>query len=795
MFDHLAGRLYDFFEQHRRSVRILLLLLVLAGVASLFFVKYKSSMSDILPRDEVITRSMEFFRNSEVTGKVVISFGLTGAERDSDDLLPVVDRVAASLDRSLFPEVQTGLSEAEAAESMDEMFRHLPGMISSDDLAWIKGRITREKIDEKLKATYLQLLKPEGMFLGSLVRTDPLGLKSLVFQRLSALTTATGYDVTVRDGHFVSRDGRHALLIAKSTVAVVDAEGSKRLVAYLQERLSALPPFVTAEVISAHSHTVSNEKLIRSDLNIIGIAASIGFFILYVGIIRDMRSVLIFLVPYIATLFAIPLSSIIMDGISYWVIAMGSTIAGITIDYGSHVYFSSSGRSNVSGIVKQLIKPISFGAFTTIAVFAAFFSTGVSGYMQLAVFSIACILLSTFLALFVLPHFVPRDRKATSGFVLRASEALDRLHWSTGTMVLVWVVLTAILSYFALQVRFERDIRKVDGTERSIVEAEERFHEVWGGRKLPAVLVAAAPDYEKAVELNERVYRDALQAVGAENVTSVAPLLPSAGTRRENERRWKAFWSPERRSEVRTLLAQEGRKYGFSEQAFDPFFAGLDNVARDGGHPPSDLADRFVKKGERGYEVLTYFTDTPEQVAAMSEVAGRHPGSYVVSGTHLSERISVAAARDLKLLAGIAGVLVLVVTYFAFWDVRKTVIAMIPPVTSLVWLLGIMALIDLPISMANMIAGVIVIGLSSDYGIFMSFLDKESEGLGTVFSITLCTVTTIIGAGVLIFARHPALWSVGATVVIGVTSGYLAALLVVPKVIEFWMKPVGVRPA
>lgn len=790
MFDRYAGRLYDSIEKHQRSVRILLLLLVLASLASLFFVKYESSMTDILPRDEVISRSMDFFRDSEVTGKVVISFGLSGAEGNITDLLRAVDRVAASLDRSLFPEVQTGLPEAAAAEGMEGMFQRLPELTSAADLARIEKSITREKIGEKLQATYLQLLKPEGMFLGSVVRSDPFGLKGLMLQRLNALATGTGYDVTIRDGHFVSRDGRHAMIIAKSTVPVTDAEGSKRLVAYLRKTLSSLPASVTADVISAHSHTVSNERLIRSDLNLIGILASIGFFVLYVVIIRDIRSVLIFIVPYIATLFAIPLSALLMGSMSYWVIAMGSTIAGITIDYGSHVYFSASGRRDIGGIVKQLIKPISFGALTTVAVFAAFFSTGVAGYMQLAVFSIACILLSTVLALYVLPHFLPRDRRATSGFVHRVSVSLDRLSWSTATMVMIWLLLTAVLSYFALQVRFERDIRKVDGTEREIVEAEERFHQVWGGRKLPAVLVAAAPDYEKAVELNERVYRDALSAVGPDNVTSIAPLLPSATTRRENEKRWKAFWSRERRHEARTLLVEEGRKYGFSERAFEPFFEGLDRGGQAGGGTPLGLEERFVNKGANGYQALTYFTDTPEQVAAMGEVAERHPGAYIVSGTALSERISVAAARDLKLLAGIAGVLVLVVTYFAFWDVRRTVIAMVPPATSLVWLLGIMAIIDLPISMANMIAGVIVIGLSSDYGIFMSFLDKENEGLGTVFSITLCTATTIIGAGVLVFAQHPALWSVGVTVVIGVASGYLSSLLVVPKLIESWIKPV-----
>jgi predicted exporter len=118
---------------------------------------------------------------------------------------------------------------------------------------------------------------------------------------------------------------------------------------------------------------------------------------------------------------------------------------------------------------------------------------------------------------------------------------------------------------------------------------------------------------------------------------------------------------------------------------------------------------------------------------------------------------------------------------------------MVPPITSLIWLLGIMRLTGMQVNVANMIAGVVVIGLASDYGIFMSFWNKTDEQTGTIFSITLCTLTTVIGAGALVFAKHPALWSVGVTVVVGVMTGFLTSILVVPKLGELWGEPVGMK--
>ena len=51
-------------------------------------------------------------------------------------------------------------------------------------------------------------------------------------------------------------------------------------------------------------------------------------------------------------------------------------------------------------------------------------------------------------------------------------------------------------------------------------------------------------------------------------------------------------------------------------------------------------------------------------------------------------------------------------------------------------------------------------------------------------AIALCTVTTVIGAGVLVFAKHPALSSVGMTMVIAVVAGFFSSVMVVPKLYQ-----------
>lgn len=822
MFDKYASRLYDFTERKKRPVLFILIFLIFVSLSALYFVEYESSMDNILPQNEVIGRSMEFFRDSNIAGKVIVSMELTSPEKDINDLLKEVDLLAGSLDKNLFPEVTVGISEAKFAGDMDVMFRNLPEMISGKELSQIDSWINQERISQKLHDAYLQLLKPQGMLLGSMFRSDPLGMRMLVLEKLKSLSSSTGYNVEIKDGHFVGRDGRHAMLIAKSAVSVTDSAGSKKLLASLKKSLETLPGYIRADIICGHTHTVSNEKLIKRDIVFISIIAAVAMLLLYGLVIRDVSAVTIFMIPVVSILFSIVLSYLLLGKLSYWVIGLGSTVAGIATDYGTHVYFAAQGKSDPSPFVKHVIKPVSFGALATIAIFIAFFFSGIKGYNQLAVVSIISIILSTLISIFVLPHLMLKpDGKAS--FADRIAEKLESGNLSSGLSVLFWIFFTLALSYFAVHVEFERDIRNIDGTEKEIINAEERFHKTWGGEKTLAVLVVNSKDYEGALEMNERIYRDAVQAIGTDNFTSISALWPSAMTKRENIEQWKNFWTEQRKQRLRDLLLQEGKKYNFSERAFDPFFASLE--VADEKNPPSphfnkggdktltplyrgeaspplkkgdvggfsdkpdfSLFERFIQKTNDGYRLVSFFPDTKEYVDSINEISRRYPGTYLVSASVLSSTLSEVVSADLKLMTWIAAISVIVMTYLCFFNIRETLIALVPPLTSIVWLFGLMSLLGLSINAANMIAGVLVIGLNSDYGIFMTFRNRKEMNTGTIMAITLCTVTTLIGAGVLIFAKHPALSSVGNTMVIGLGAGFFSSVMVVPKLCELTVK-------
>ncbi len=781
MFDRCFDFVYDFVERRKPLLLFVVFVILSAGIWGLFLVKFDSDIGLMVPKHEVISRNINFFRNSNVSGKIVISLGLTSPEKGSKALFNAVDNVVSSLDPKLFPEVTKGISGNKMGEASEVLFKNMPKIFSESDLSIIDGRINKEYISEKLRTSYIQMLKPGGVFFSSMVRSDPLGLNGLVLEKLKELQASTGFVVKLKDDHFVSKDGMHALIIAKTPIQVTDTSGTKDLFISLSKTLDKLPEYISADIICGHSHTLSNEQIIKKDIRLTLSIASILFLILFVVVIGDISAILIYMIPLISIIASINLSYLLVGNLSFSVIGLGAVVAGISVDYGIHIYIAARRGKNPAKAVKHVAKPVIIGGLTTTGIFFAFFFSSIEGYHQMAIFSIISIILALILATVALPHLLPgkrRDRGLKNSHV----EVIENLKLSNNITVFIWALLTIVLAWFSLSVGFDSRVSAMDGTSKDILEAEERFKEVWGQEKL-AVLVTEAKNYENVLELNEKIYNEAAIAIGTEHFSNLASLWPSAKTRKENFSRWKQFWAGDRKEKLKKLLQQEGVKFRFSDSAFDPFFK---NIYADANEDrlSTSLFERFIQKKENGYQVLSYFPDKKEYVSSMSAIIRNYPGAYLVSGNVMSEIVSEVITSDIKKMTIVAAAFVIILTVLFLGNIVEAAIALVPVLTSVIWLLGIVSALGVYLNVASLVAYIVAMGLCVDYGIFMVYKSRKDIRTGTVLAVTLSAISTLMGAGVLLFAKHPALLSIGTTMVIGVGAGYLSSLFVVPRLHE-----------
>ena len=97
-----------------------------------------------------------------------------------------------------------------------------------------------------------------------------------------------------------------------------------------------------------------------------------------------------------------------------------------------------------------------------------------------------------------------------------------------------------------------------------------------------------------------------------------------------------------------------------------------------------------------------------------------------------------------------------------------------------------MGLIEIEFNIFNIIISTFIFGLGIDYCIFVTtgMLKEYQTGEKTLAthktSIILSVITTILGVGVLIFAKHPALFSISLVSIIGIFSAMFVAFSIQP---------------
>jgi predicted exporter len=629
------------------------------------------------------------------------------------------------------------------------------------------------------------------------IRSDPLGISSDALRSLQTLSSSLGYEVELENGHFVSRDRAHAMLVVQTPITVTDASGARELITYLRDRLGELPAYVSADIVAGHLHTISNEDVIKRDIWLALSVAGAAFLLLFLFLFRDIRAIMLFFIPLASVLVSINLSSMVLSRLSHFIIGMGGVVAGISVDYGIHVYMAVRAADGRADAVKLVAKPVVTGALTTLGVFAAFFFSSVQGYHQLAFFSILSIVLSLACALFVLPHFLSRPNRVGRETAL-GQHGFWGVENHSGVIIVCWVLAMIAAGMSSRSLTFNSDIRQFDGSESWVFRAEEKFHRIWGGQDRPAVFVVPGENLDEALRRNRLIYRDAMAVMGEAEFSSLSAIWPLQEERAENTARWRNFWRQGREAELKGLLRDYGAAYNFSDDAFAPFFRGL---YADLG-PEEELEDlgifsrlkrRFVQEGKNGYRVLSFFPDEDRFVSRLSEISERHPGTFLISRNALSRALSRAVSSEIVYLSAIAALLIPLLACLLLRDIRLTALALVPVVTGIMAVLGMIPVLGLFLNAPSVISAMVVVGLCIDYGIFMVYASHRQLEMGTRTAVTLSAATTLIGTGVLLFARHPILFSIGVTMATGVLAGYASAMLVVPSLYRRFVWE-GTRP-
>ncbi len=780
LLEHMVGRVFRIGERHRRGFGLCLLALILLGGWLALQVRMEEDIAVMLPdSDPAFATSYALLKQAPFSRSVLID--LEAPEEGQAPLLAqTAERLRERLQAPWISQVIGGLSMESGARLLDGLFLHMPQLFTDEDAAGLAARMVPEQVGETLQDSLNTLSGPEGLWLRRWLSKDPLAFRNQVFRKLAAVAVLP--DVGIEDGALIDPTGRHTLLLAETPVSMEDSQASEQLLQYLDEAIAeTVPDMLIAHVVCAHRYTVANAKTIKRDLVVVFVFSSMGLVAVFVSLLRHWRAAFVFLIPLLAILAGVLATAAVFHTISVMTVGFGAVLLGISVDYGLHVFFAlGRPQSDRAGHMARLAVPMVVSCATTVGVFAVLLWSGLPIQRQLSVFSIAGLVMALVLAMAWLPHWMV-ERKAGRWLAIPATGA-TRHRW----VVVLWLGLLVACLPFGLRVRFDGDLRNIGLTPEEVLADEYCVRDTWGDPRGQALVVAESDDVQSALQINEQVYAQLSKLWDPGELVSLAPLLPSRATQQANLDRWQRFWHEDgRRDRLRATLQAKGRALGFTEEAFTPFFQWMEQ-----DREPFDVAEfrqtagslldlLFLSRPE-GLGLISLVPDNEQTIEAFG-ASGLElpPGVEAISQQWFASLLRRSLEQDFRRFLLMASVVVVMVLAMALRRLSQVVLCLLPAVTGLAVMLAVMGLLGMQVNMFNIAASVLVMGLSIDYGVFIVRRPPARDGAAEQAVVT-SALTTLCGFGALSLARHPAMFSLGITVVLGIIPAMACALLVIP---------------
>ena len=181
-----------------------------------------------------------------------------------------------------------------------------------------------------------------------------------------------------------------------------------------------------------------------------------------------------------------------------------------------------------------------------------------------------------------------------------------------------------------------------------------------------------------------------------------------------------------------------------------------------------------------------------EHAGHYESLADVWPGRFDTQA--MNAHVAGALSDNFNYLGLICSAIVFLFLVLSFRSLRLATIAFLPMAIAWIWILGIMQLTGLQFNIVNIILATFLFGQGDDYTIFVveGALYERRTGKPMLpqygQSILLSAIIMLFAIGVLLFTQHPAMHSLGAVTLIGMTCVVLMAWIIPPALINLTEK-------
>ncbi|SDB61040.1 hypothetical protein SAMN03097699_2559 [Flavobacteriaceae bacterium MAR_2010_188] len=715
-----------------------------------------------------------------------------------------------NIDSSNYIESIQGYVEDENALAiLDFSYQHAPLFLNETDYKLISEKLSKDSLREITKSNYKSIISPSGIISRDLILKDPLKISLLALQNLNPLGFKD--DFVLKNGFLVTKDEKNLLLF----ITPKADESSKVSVEKLTENLRN----VQTELNKGSNKNISieyyggpiiadgNATQIKTDIGLtVGIALTL-LMLLFIVFYRNIGIPIILLIPTIfGGLLGICVLYVIRDQVSAISLGIGSILLGVTLDYALHILTHIRNGSSIQNLYLDISKPILMSSLTTALAFLCLLFVDSQALQDLGIFASVSVVGASIFALIFIPQAYRPNLEISKASITPKNTFLDKIadyrFHNNKFMLLILVILMVVSVFTYNKVGFNHDLSSLNYMNTELKQTENRLDAITNVSDKSLYLSAYGNNFEDVLQTNDTVYEILLNLEKSNTIksfNSLSTYLKSEKFQNEKINRWKDFWNLEIIDSTRLNLIEAGKEYGFKEDAFQQFYEYLNSVIR-----PVNRTD-FVELGS--FQLENFYATTNDfstattvvkvdesQIENLKSAFAKLENTLVIDRQEINENLLGNLKNDFNHLILYCSLAVIILIFLFYRNVKLTLVTVLPILITWLVTIGIMGLLDLEFNIFNIIISSFIFGLGVDYSIFitngmLNNVDNSTMALRTnKTSILLSVLSTIMGIGVMIFAKHPALHSIALISIIGILTAMIIAFTIQPLLFNLMIR-------
>ena len=812
----MMGRFFFEIYQFIESKKLLSFGIIFILIFALFFVasniQFEEDITKLIPKNKKNSNLQKVIKTVNFNDKIIVNISRK-PDGSVDELTQYAEQFIDTITKSsasYIKKIQGKINEDDIQNMLEFVYKNLPLFLDEKDYKKIDQLLNINSIDSITLKNYKTLISPSGIIAKNSIRKDPLGLSFMALEKLQQLNFGEAF--SLHNGFLMSKDKNHLLLFITPSLESNETAKNKLFVDDLYQTSTYLNKMfknkVRSECFGSTLIAVANANQIKHDIQLtVGIAITILLIILIYFYKKFLVPLILFLPTFFGGLFAIALLYIIRTKISAISLGVGSVLLGVTLDFSLHILTHIRKNKNVKFLYNELTKPILISSLTTALAFLCLFFLDSEVLQDLGIFAAISVIGASFFALIFIPHlYVENDKKSFKKNTIDKISAFP-IHKNK------WVIITLIILFFTSfftynNVVFNTDLEALNYESKYIKDSRLRLDSLTNSTSKSIYLAAFGNTEQDVLNINYNILKK-LQHLKDNseiiNFSSVGALIQPEITQKQKIARWKMFWTPEIIENTKYNLIESGKTLGFKPETFNMFYSLLNSdfkplKSQDYKALEMLSIDDYISNEENFTTITTSVKIFNSNTTKIVEIFKDNPNIIVINRKEMNETLLGNIKNDFKNLIGYSFIVVLLILLMFYRSLSLTLVTVIP--ICLTWLLtiGSMGAFYVEFNVFSIIIATFIFGLCIDYSIFITngllheYRTGEKKLSVAKTSIFLSAITTILGFGVLIFAKHPALNSISIVSIIGVLSAIIISFTFQPLLFKFFIGSSSTRP-